>query len=119
MSAEIINLNDTTPAAPPGFVNALWQKGPQSAVDPTTGLGVYPVSAYVAIGAGVTLVQEVPAGVGTGVLTLSHEPIVASLVLVVNGVIQMPLVDYTIAAEIITMTVSTESDDKLGAWYGH
>ncbi len=119
MSAEIINLNDTTPAAPAGFVNALWQKGPQSAVDPTTGLGVFPVSCYVAIGAGLTLIQEVPTGAGTSTLTLSHEPVVASLVLVVNGVIQMPTVDYTIAAAIVTMTVSTESDDKLGAWYAY
>ncbi len=118
MPAGIINLNDSLPVAPPGFTNVLWQKGPQSGTDPSTGLPINPVSAYVALGAGFTPVQEVPAGVGTGTLTLSFSPIEASVILVVNGVVQMPSgVDYTISDVTISMTVSTEADDKLGVWY--
>lgn len=46
MSSEIINLNDTSPAAPSGLQDVKWQKGPQSGTDPATGLPVFPVSAY-------------------------------------------------------------------------
>ncbi len=117
MPAGIINLNDTLPAAPSGYTNVLWQKGPQSGTDPATGLPINPVSAYVSLGAGLTAVQETPSGAGTVTITLAFTPVTASLFFVINGVIQMPTVDYTLSANIITTTVSTESDDKLGAWY--
>ncbi len=119
MSAEIINLNDTLPPAPTGYTNGKWQKGPQSGIDPTTGLGVFPVSVYVPVGAGLVHVQEVPAGVGTSTLTLSFPPIAETLIFVINGVVQMPLVDYTLSSLTISMTVTTESDDKIGAWYAY
>jgi hypothetical protein len=45
MASEIINLNDSSPAAPAGHVNVKWQKGASSGTDPATGLPVYPVSA--------------------------------------------------------------------------
>jgi hypothetical protein len=44
--SEVINLNDTSPVAPAGEQNVKWQKGPQSGTDPTTGLPIFPVSAY-------------------------------------------------------------------------
>lgn len=44
--SEVINLNNTVPAAPSGNTNVLWQKGPQSGVDPSSGAPVFPVSAY-------------------------------------------------------------------------
>lgn len=44
--AEIINLNDASPAAPSGKTDIKWQKGPQSGTDPTTGYPIFPVSAY-------------------------------------------------------------------------
>ncbi len=117
MPAGIINLNDSIPAAPIGYVNVSWQKGPQAGTDPATGLPINPVSAYVLLGGGLTAIQEVPAGVGTSTLTLSFVPVDASVMLVVNGVVQMPGVDYTALADVLSMTVSTESDDKLGVWY--
>jgi hypothetical protein len=48
MSSEIINLNDSSPAAPSAAVNVKWQKGSSSGTDPSTGLPIYPVSANVA-----------------------------------------------------------------------
>jgi hypothetical protein len=120
MPAEIINLNDSLPAAPAGNIDVKWQRGPQSGVDPTTGFPVFPVSAYVPLGGGLTPTQEIPAGAQDGVnvtFTLSHTP--ALLFWVINGVIQMPGVglDFTLAAAVITMTVPPISTDKLGAWY--
>lgn len=46
-SAAVINLNDTTPAAPAGQQNVKWQKGPQSGTDSSTGYPIFPVSAYI------------------------------------------------------------------------
>jgi hypothetical protein len=44
------NFNATTPAAPAGFVNAIWQVATSpSGNDPTTGQPVYPASCYVPI----------------------------------------------------------------------
>ncbi len=117
--AEIINLNDASPAAPAGYINGKWQKGPQSGVDPTSGYGVFPVSVYVPLGGGLNPMQETPTGVGTATLTLTQYPIAMTLILVVNGVIQMPGIDYTISGLVVTMTVSTLSTDKLGAWYSY
>ncbi len=119
MSAEIINLNDSLPAAPTGYTNGKWQKGPQSGIDPGTGLGVFPVSVYVPVGAGLVHVQEVPAGVGTSTLTLSFPPIAATLIYTINGVEQIPTVDYTLSSLTISMTVSTESDDYVVATYAY
>lgn len=44
--SEVINLNDTTPAAPSGKKNVKWQAGSPTGTDPVTGLPVKPVSAY-------------------------------------------------------------------------
>lgn len=43
--SEVINLNNTSPAALTGTKNVTWQKGAQTGVDPATGLGIFPVSA--------------------------------------------------------------------------
>lgn len=45
MSSEIINLNNSTPAAPSAAVNVAWQKGASSGTDPASGLPIYPTSA--------------------------------------------------------------------------
>lgn len=44
--AEIINLNNTSPAAPSDSKNVEWQKGTQTGTDPASGYGIFPVSAY-------------------------------------------------------------------------
>ncbi len=49
MSSEIINLNNSTPAAPSGAINVAWQKGSSSGTDPATGVPIYPVTANVPI----------------------------------------------------------------------
>lgn len=46
MSAGIINLNDTNPAAPAGYRNSRWQKGATTGTDPVTGYPINPVSDY-------------------------------------------------------------------------
>lgn len=43
--AEIINLNDTTPAPPTGQQNVHWQKGATTGNDPATGYPIFPTSA--------------------------------------------------------------------------
>lgn len=60
--SEILNLNDTTPAAQDGRRNILWQKGPSSGIDPGTGLEVFPVSASEL--SELALGWSVPAGMG-------------------------------------------------------
>src|ERR1035441_2826275 len=45
--SEVINLNNTSPAAPSGDQNVTWQKGASTGTDPSTGAPIYPVSAYV------------------------------------------------------------------------
>jgi hypothetical protein len=82
--AEIVNLSDTSPAAPSGDQNVKWQKGAQSGTDPATGYPIFPVSASVplsyytvtwgvGIGAAATVASDVTphylvpfAGVPTG-----------------------------------------------------
>ena len=56
--SEVINLNDTNPTAPTGSQNVKWQKGATTGTDPTTGLPIYPASAYVPLqisGVGLTI----------------------------------------------------------------
>ena len=43
--SEVINLNNSNPAAPAGATNIAWLKGATTGIDPATGLPVYPVSA--------------------------------------------------------------------------
>jgi hypothetical protein len=43
--AEIINLNDATPAAPTGQQNVHWQKGATTGNDAATGYPIFPASA--------------------------------------------------------------------------
>jgi hypothetical protein len=67
--SEVINLNNTSPAAPSGAVNVRWQKGASTGTDAATGLPVYPVTANVPVmtgdsgsGGAVGLVPAPPAG---------------------------------------------------------
>jgi len=62
---RVINLNDTTPAAPSGQTNVKWQLGTSSGTDPGSGLPVFPVSGYVATGSGGTLTAPVEIDTGT------------------------------------------------------
>lgn len=76
MSAEVINLNDTNPAAPTNTENVKWQKGAQTGTDPTTGLPIFPVSANVPAATNTTLGVVRPDGCtitvdGSGVLSPS------------------------------------------------
>jgi len=57
---------------------------------------------------------------GTNVVfTLSATPISGSLILFLNGVEQIPTVDYTISGTSITYTVAPKSTDLMTAWYAH
>lgn len=47
MAGQLIDLNDTAPAAPSGSLNGRWQKGATSGTDPATGLPIYPASVNV------------------------------------------------------------------------
>jgi hypothetical protein len=47
MPAQIINLNDTSPAAPANSRNGKWQKGATTGNDPTYDVPIYPVSVNV------------------------------------------------------------------------
>jgi hypothetical protein len=75
MSSEIINLNNTTPAAPENTVNVAWQKGASSGTDPASGVPIYPVSANVPAATASTLGVVQPDGVtvdvnGAGVISV-------------------------------------------------
>src|ERR1035441_2183675 len=50
--SEVINLNNSSPAAPSGDQNVTWQKGASTGTDPSTGSPIYPVSAYVPLSLG-------------------------------------------------------------------
>lgn len=116
MPAEIINLNDTLPAAPSGHINGQWQKGPQSGVDPGTGYPVFPVSVYVPLGAGGTVASEVPVGTQDGVncvFTVSNPPGLVTL----NGVTQNPDARITIAGLTITFQTAPRSYHKIRSFY--
>jgi hypothetical protein len=65
---SINNFNDTLPAAPAGFQNVKWQLGPSTGNDPVYTYPIYPVSAYVPVGAGGVLVKTAsyPAVVADG-----------------------------------------------------
>jgi hypothetical protein len=108
----IINLNDTTPPAPSGMVNVKWQA---DALVPRN------LSAYIDPGDLGSAVCEVPAGVlnsSNTTFTLSFAPNpVASLILVLNGLVQFPGVDYTITGAVITYTVAPRATDLHNAWY--
>lgn len=56
MSAEIINLDNTTPAAPSGNINVTWQKGTTTGTDPATGYPIFPVSGYIPDAAGALVI---------------------------------------------------------------
>lgn len=45
--SDILNLNNSTPAAPSGSVNVAWQKGASTGIDPVSGFPIYPVSASI------------------------------------------------------------------------
>ena len=75
MSSEIINLNNSTPAAPSGAINVAWQKGSSSGNDPATGVPIYPVTASVPIARGSELGVVQPDGTtidvnGSGVISV-------------------------------------------------
>jgi hypothetical protein len=110
----IINLNDTTPAAPTGKVNVKWQ------ADASTPRNV---SAYVDLPVNPTAVSETPAGTMNGsnpTFNLSFAPNpAASLLLVLNGLVQIPSVDFTITGAVITYTVAPRATDLHNAWYSH
>jgi hypothetical protein len=65
--AQIINLNDSAPAAPANSVNGKWQKGATTGVDPSTGLPIYPASVYLSAATLSTLGLVKPDGVGIGI----------------------------------------------------
>ena len=117
----LINLNDTTPAAPAGKTNVKWQA---DALSPRN------VSAYIDTPAPPVAVSEPPLGALTGsnkIFTLTHTPNpVASLLLTLNGVAQNPGsgspltgADYTITGPTITYTVAPKATDFHHAWYTH
>ena len=110
----IINLNDTTPAAPSGKVNVKWQGDANTPRN---------VSAYVDLPVNPTAVSETPAGTMNGAnptfnLSFAPNP-VASLLLALNGLVQIPSVDFTITGAVITYTVAPRATDLHNAWYSH
>jgi hypothetical protein len=115
----LINLNDTTPAAPAGKVNVKWQA---DALSPRN------VSAYVDSPV-IARVSEAPAGTLNGsnaVFALSFTPAPGSLLLALNGVAQNPGsgspltgADFTISGPTITYTVAPKATDAHYAWYTH
>lgn len=54
--SEVVNLNDTSPAAPSGNINVTWQKGATTGNDPQSGYPVFPVSAYIPDAAGALVI---------------------------------------------------------------
>jgi hypothetical protein len=112
--SEIINLNDTTPAADPGYILVKWKKGTTPAgVDPTTGYSFFDTSAEVPIGGGLVWVEEIQTGTMNGinkVFTLSFTPTAGSLTLVLN-IPQVEGTDFTIATNTITYTVAPKATD--------
>ncbi|HVJ09258.1 MAG TPA: hypothetical protein VM554_12830 [Acidisarcina sp.] len=60
--SEIVNLNNTTPAAPAAAVNVRWQKGTSTGTDPATGWPVNPTSANVPAATAVALGAVQPDG---------------------------------------------------------
>jgi Tfp pilus assembly protein PilZ len=58
--SEIINLNDSSPAAPNGAINIEWQAGASTGTDAATGLPIRPVSANIKVMT--TVGWVVPAG---------------------------------------------------------
>lgn len=102
-AAETINGATTVPAG--GNAVVYWD-GVQWWID-SSGTG----------GGGGTVFDEVPAGVGTAVITFTHTPLSVPN-FTVNGVFQIPGgVDYTLVGAIAYMTVSTVVTDKLYAIY--
>lgn len=123
VEASILNLNDSTPAAPSGNQNVHWQKGSSTGNDPKTGYPIYPVSAYIPVGGGLTEVRETPSGALNGAnvtFTLSYTPSpTASLFLQLNGVEQILSTDYTLSTSTLTFSVAPKSSDYLVAQYTH
>jgi len=65
--AQIINLNDSAPAAPANAKNGKWQKGATTGVDPSTGLPIYPASVYFDAATISSLGLVFPDNVGIGI----------------------------------------------------
>jgi hypothetical protein len=86
VSSEIIDLNNTTPAAPGGSVNVQWQKGASSGNDPATGLPIYPVSAYVASGGAGGSTHSEPLTDGNANFIFAATLTVGGDIIVVTGV---------------------------------
>lgn len=71
---------------------------------------------------GAAPISEVPAGTQDGVnqtFTLSFTPVAGTFILVLNGVIQNPLTDFTLATATITYTTAPLSTDWQRSWYAH
>lgn len=82
MSAEIVNFNDSVPAAPSGNINVKWQKGSSPiGTDPNTGYPIYDTSAYIPSGAGTLVIGfALNTGVtGTSVAPLAIAPRTATI----------------------------------------
>lgn len=75
MPAEVINLNDTNPAAPTGKSNVKWQKGSQTGTDSSSGYPVFPVSAYIDE---VVIPLVIFFGIATGVTGTNVGPMLAT-----------------------------------------
>lgn len=73
--AEVINLNDTSPAAPAGKMNVKWQKGSQTGIDLNSGYAVFPVSAYIDE---VVIPLVIFFGIATGVTGTNVGPMLAT-----------------------------------------
>lgn len=62
--SEVINLDDSNPAAPSGNINVKWQKGSQTGTDPASGYPIFSVSAYIPDGAAALVIGFI---INTGV----------------------------------------------------
>ena len=99
----VINLSDTTPAAPAGRVNVHWLGDTNNPRN---------VSASVALSGALALLSEVPAGAldGTNLtFTLSSAPSVMELFL--NGVKQRINTDFNLSGSTIMFTVAPKPTD--------
>jgi hypothetical protein len=72
------NFQGTTPAAPAGNINAIWQvTSSPSSTDPISGQPVYDASCYVPIGGGLSVVEYV-IPLGAGVVGTNVGPVLPS-----------------------------------------
>lgn len=122
--SEILNLNDTTPAAGAGYVLGKWQKSSTpSGTDPTTGYPYFDASVEVPLGGGLTSVQETPSGTLNGVnkiFTLANTPNpAASCIAYLNGVEQDQTRWVTLSGATLTWTVAPKATDFIRVSYTH